>query len=120
MILDLGVVVDCFGQEIGIIRRRRGKYVNGRYSRVDDEQHLACLASVQRPRDEDREQLPENQRTEEAISIYTTMELKVGRVGEEHEPDQVCFNDAIYEVVSKRNWQHQGAYSRYIAVRVGQ
>lgn len=117
---DFSDVIGCFSQDIEIIRHPRGEYLNGRYRRQGSATVFKCRGSVQRPSDEERQELPENQRTQEAVSLYTVENLRAGNVSEDGEPDQICYQGRRFEVVRKRDWRQLGNYYRYLCVRVGQ
>lgn len=122
MFADFSDLIEECGRELELQRRRRKPKVNGRKRQPELEAPVCFVGSLQNPRDSELQELPENQRRESVRSLYTTLDLCLGGVGEDFESDQIRdpVDDVVYEVYAIRPWGAEGNFNRYLVRRVGQ
>lgn len=116
-----GVIAMC-ARELELIRQPRVATVQGRKRAIDEMPSQCITGSLQNPRDQELEELPELQRRDGVRSLYTTCKLKMGEVDDEYETDQILdpVTGILYEVAAERDWFAEGGYYRYILQKVGQ
>ena len=66
------------------------------------------------------ERLPENERTREAITIFTRYALRGSFVNTQQPADEVIWESRRYTVRLVEPWEQQARYARAIAVRVSE
>jgi hypothetical protein len=64
--------------------------------------------------------LPENERTKEAITVYTLAALCTSDVASSDESDRVTWHGRQYKVIQVEDWVSQTGYARAIATRIGE
>lgn len=122
MLTDFGPeIADC-GRELLLIRRPRAKLVRGRKRAQPELSGVPFVGSLQNPRDQDLQELPEGQRRDGVRSLYTAHRLVMGEVGDDYETDQIHdpVGDLRYEVFADRDWCAEGRFYRYLLRKVGQ
>lgn len=65
------------------------------------------------------EKLPENERTKEAITVYTRNPLLTSDVSSQGKADQIVWNGRTYEVQVVGDWSVQAQYAFAVATRIG-
>ncbi len=75
-------------------------------------------AVVQPSSPKEMEKLPENERTKEAITVYTRNALLTSDVSSQGKADQIIWGGRTYEVRLAGDWTAQAQYARAIATRV--
>lgn len=122
---DLGVCIvgELGGFEAITVRRRpagaydttpgAGKFVRGA------ETSTATSAVVQPSTPKEVEKLPENERTKEAITLYTIDALVASDVSAQRSADLIDWQGRTYEVQRVEDWTSQAKYALAIATRVG-
>jgi len=120
-IADIGTpILACLGA-VGAITVRSfpaGAYVAGYWSQgapVD----TATTAVVQPSTPKEVEQLPEEERTKEAITVYTRNPLKTSDVSSQDQSDVILWDGREWKVMISEDWTAQAMYSRSVATRVG-
>lgn len=68
---------------------------------------------------DETDQLPEGERRNEMIGIYTEEPLRAGDVATGQQADIVEWADRLWKVVLVEPWQTLGGFVRHIAVRLG-
>jgi hypothetical protein len=63
--------------------------------------------------------LPEGVRTDDAITIWSEVELHTAKDGV-READKVTARDEVWEVHSVRNWKREGGFFKSVCIKVGQ
>lgn len=63
--------------------------------------------------------LPENERTKEAITVFTRTALQASDVSAQLAADLIVWKSREYEVQIVEDWTTQAQYARAIATRVG-
>lgn len=63
--------------------------------------------------------LPDGERTSEAITIYTSEELRTTQAPDGATADRIVYQGETFEVVGVRRWT-QGNYTEAVATKVGQ
>lgn len=76
-------------------------------------------AAVQPSTPKEVEKLEENERTKEAITVYTSTPLQTSDVSSQGKADVVVWMNKSYEVKLTEDWSEQAGYSRSIATRLG-
>lgn len=118
MTARLANTVRRFSHCFTVIRRGGGEYVEGRW--VEGEpRRFETTGSIQPATTEEIQALPEGTRADGAQTIWTTCDLKIGGLRDQ-EPDHVLFKGIEYEVRAEADWQHHGAFRRYVAIKAGQ
>jgi hypothetical protein len=80
----------------------------------------ALVASVQRPTGRQLQLLPENQRTQEAIAVYTSTLLRTAKPASNLLADRIVYGGDVYEVQTLIDWVPAGNFCQALAVKVGQ
>lgn len=65
------------------------------------------------------EKLPENERTKEAITVFTRSALQTSDVNSQGKADQILWKGREYEVQIVGDWTTQAQYSFAIGTRIG-
>lgn len=95
-----------------------GSYVNGEW--VSGAASVSTLSAVVQPlRPREMFQLPEAERSEEAIAIFTLAALRTSTPAG-LEADRVTWAGRVWRVVLVEDWTAQAGYARAVAVRLGQ
>lgn len=81
---------------------------------------LTLDAVVQPAGPRETEQLPENERTKEALQVFTLEALQTSRVPGQIESDIVLFAGKRWKVMKVEDWTLQAGYARAICVREGE
>lgn len=103
---------------VSLRRRAAGSYVNGVY--VSGAETVTPMdAVVQHAQPKDLKQLPENERSSEAIVLFTVNRLQTGTPAT-FEADRIDWDGRRWKVVLVEDWTDQAVYARAIAVREGQ
>lgn len=63
------------------------------------------------------EKLPENERTKEAITVFTRNVLFTSDVSTQGKADEILWNGRTYEVRITEDWSAQAQYAKSIATR---
>lgn len=113
-------IISALGEvsAISVSRRAAGAYVNGSW--VQGAPTVIPMdAHVQPSSPKEVMQLPENERTSEAISIYTIEPLRTSDSSAQTESDVVTFAARQYKVMVVEDWSTQARYAKAIATRIG-
>lgn len=92
---------------------------DGRY-REGTPSTLSIRAVIQPVRGRDLLRLPEGQRTEEMIAIYTETELQTASAPGGGTADVVSYRGKSYQVQTVEAWNELGNFYKAIAAKVGQ
>ena len=65
------------------------------------------------------ERLPENERTKEAITVFTRNPLLTSDVSDQGKADHVTWNGRTYQVMLTADWSAQAQYARSVCTRIG-
>jgi hypothetical protein len=117
---DIGTAIIAALGASSVIQRTRyapgtrtaGVFVNGAPTTVSID------AVVQPVKPRELQQLPENERTEEAISIFSISTLQTSEPAFQ-QGDLITWAGRSYKVVLVEDWTAQANYSRSIATRKG-
>ena len=119
---DIGT---CILQELGakhaiLVRRFGGGAYDGtgRFS-GNASFDTPTTAVVQPSTPKEIQQLPENQRTKEAITVWTRNPLLTSDVAAKTKADHVLWLGKIYEVQVVADWSSQAQYAEAVATRIG-
>lgn len=117
---DLGT---CILQELGansaitVVRFGGGAWDStGRYT-GQSSMATPTAAVVQPSTPKEIEKLPENERTKEAITVFTRSPLQTSDVASQGKADQILWNGRTYEVFLVEDWSAQAQYAKAIATR---
>lgn len=88
------------------IRRRRGKWVGGRFVIQGDVEIIPARGCIQPQGAENMSQSPEGEKREGGIVIYTTTTIYLTE-GEEVS-DEVIWQGEKYKIMSVNRWQEHG------------
>lgn len=120
---DLGsVVLAAFGAASAVTLRR---YAAGSYDAATGQwtsgavTTSSVMAAVQPLGPRELELLPENERTIEAVGIYTRSALLTSNVLTGQQADEIVWDGKIHKVVRVEDWTRQARYARAFAVRLG-
>ena len=120
-IADIGTpILACLGA-LGAITVRSfpaGAYVSGYWSQGAPVE-TPPTAVVQPSTPKEVEQLPEEERTKEAITVYTRNPLKTSDVSSQDQSDVILWDGREWKVMISEDWTAQAMYSRSVATRVG-
>jgi hypothetical protein len=121
---DLGpVIISALGAPSAITVRR---YVPGAYDSATGlwvegtSSDTLTDAVVQPSGPREIAQLPENERTKEAITTFTIDSLKTSDVAGAEQSDEVIFQGKRYKVMISVDWEVQANFSRSICTRIGE
>lgn len=118
---DMGCVLSELGAPSAISVRRfaAGGYdATGRYqSPASALTPTRAVVNPATPRE--IEKLPENERTSESITVFTSALLQTSDVASQAKADQVVWAGKTYEVKRTQDWTRQAGYAWALAVRVG-
>lgn len=64
--------------------------------------------------------LPENERSKDAITVYTLLPLLMSNVSTGQQADQIVWQGRTYRVMISDDWSNQAQYCRAIATRIGE
>lgn len=101
-------------------RKLIGSYVDGRYVSNPNVEQFYIFASIQPTTPQDLFRLPEAERTEDSITIWTETELQMPDAPAGVEGDVLYFGTRIYQVQRIYEWAASGGYQKSIAKKVGQ
>ena len=120
-VMDLSSVVTSLASHVSLAVKRAaaGTYVNGRYVEGAPAA-LTIVASVQPLSGEDLQELPEAERTSDAIEIFSVVELFATNLATNKLGDLVTYQGRDYRVTNAENWNSNGSYWRSLATRIGQ
>ena len=114
----LAQTVARFSHCFTVIRREPGEYIQGRYQQPEP-RRFEARGSIQPSTDDEIALLPEGTRSDGAVTIWTSCDLKIGSMRDQ-EPDHVEFKGVEYEVRAEADWFHHGDFRRYVAGKAGQ
>ena len=117
-VVDVSEALRGITESVSVTRIAAGSRTLGRWT--DGSTSVITIdACVQPATDEDMQRLPEGQRIEETISIFTTTELKTVSVDGQTPADRVSYDGEVYEVQSVTPWSEVGGYYHVLAKRHG-
>lgn len=115
---DLGSqILAVFGSTVTLERRAAGAFVNGTWV-AGSLTTSSISAAVQPAGVRDLLKLPEGERTEETIAIFTIAPLIVSEVAGAQEGDRIIYQGRTYRVRAIDDWSPHANYVRAIATRV--
>lgn len=118
---NLGPIIIAALGEVSVIsvsRRAVGSYVNGSWVRgAPTVTNYDAVVQPSSPRE--LQQLQENERTTEAITLYTLTPLQTSDVSSSVESDIVTWAGRTWRVRLVEDWLVQAQYARAIAIREG-
>ncbi len=119
--MSLQHVLDTFAVPYDIIRRGPISRVNGRVESAGPDTNLTGNGSFQPATAKDLQRLPEGERNEAVVALYTDDELVTGDVPGTR-PDHVIpggkvFAGVTFEIQSLEPWPR---HNKYLATKVGQ
>jgi len=100
-------------QQPGFYDLNTGLWIEGSTSQTSIE------AVVQPAGPEDLAQLPQNERTNEMLIVFTRNPLNLSSITESGTSDTVTWKGIEYKIVAVENWDTQAQYSKHTAVRLG-
>lgn len=107
------------GSEAFIVERRdAGQIINGRHVRAEP-RGFSTSGAIQNSDADTIAMLPEGVGSDDAITIWTTTELRTAKEAV-HEADKVSVRDDVWEVHAARNLQREGNFWRCVCIKVGQ
>lgn len=104
---------------ISVTRRAAGAYGTDGVFVPGASSVLPMTAHVQPAPSKDVQQLPENERSKEAIAVYTRDALVASDVASAVPSDEVSWAGRSYKVVRVDDWTAQARYARAICTRMG-
>ncbi len=119
--MSLQNVLTSFAVDFDIIRSPAIARVAGRVVDAGDPEKLKGRGSIQSATARDLQRLPEGQRTNAAVAIFTDCELLTGDVPDTR-PDRVIpcgkvYKGICFEIQSAEPWP---THNKYLAIKVGQ
>lgn len=118
--LDLSSALSAFVEEVTITREEPGAYDSeGRWS-PGAISTFDIDAAVQPVSGKELEILFSGTEVRETIKLYTTDELRASDAPLNTTPDKILWQTRQYEVKQVDDWASNGAYRKYLAVRVQQ
>lgn len=118
--IDLrGVIARLGGTSLTVVRRPPGYWSGGIYMLTDPVSVMVGTCSVQ-PGVERGVRLPEGVRTEDTITVYSSLELKSADDPEGYMADRLVHRGRTFEVFELRNWTSggQGLFFKAFCARV--
>lgn len=118
-----GPIIGCLGGVDAITVRT---YPAGSYSASTGKwtqgtpTDTATDAVVQPSTPKEIEQLPENERTKEAITVFTDLALKTSDVDTSGESDVILWGGRQWKVMISEDWNVQAGYARAVCTRIGE
>lgn len=111
--------INMFVKNVVVTRYAGGVLVNGFWT-DSVASTFTMTASIQPARAEELVDLPQGERTNEHVKIYTESELNPADETSQTQGDRVAWNGHDYEVQKKSPWQMGGCLNhyKYIAARV--
>lgn len=114
-----GPILAAFGGNVTLQRHAAGTRVNGDW--VPGALTSSTLsAAVQPAGPRDLLKLPEGERTEEAIVLFTQQALIASEVPGQLESDRIVYAGRTYRVRAVEDWTAQAQYAYAIATRVSE
>ncbi len=80
----------------------------------------AIVACVQRPSGRQLQLLPEGQRADESLIVYTATSCRTADVASQLLADHILFESVAYEVQAVSDWQPHGNFYQLVCRKVGQ
>ncbi len=117
-IVDVSAALKGLTETVPVARTAAGTITLGRVT-AGASSALSISASVQPATPEDMKRLPEGQRIDETIKLYTTTELKTVDVDAQTAADRITYDGQVYEVQQVTPWSEVGGYWRVFAKRTG-
>lgn len=118
MLHDLGDTVLACSLDLEVTRFLPTPVIAGRKQGEPRCEVFHIQASVQPTKTKDLQLLPEGQRSEGAIDIFSTERLFTARLSETRTADNVLYNGVRYEVQVVEDWFDLGGYFRSMATRL--
>lgn len=120
---DIGTcVLEALGAHSAILVRRFGggswDAATGRYT-GSVSADVPTDAAVQPSTPKEIEKLPENERTKQAITVYTRARLMTSDISDQDKADQISYAGELWEVQVSEDWTRQAQYALAIATRMG-
>jgi len=103
---------------VTVKRRAVGSWADGIFTR-GAETLISMEAIVQPSGKKQLDKLPENERTRDAINVWTRAKLLISSVEDQQAADVVTWNGKDYEVLAVEDWTEQAQYCLSICARVG-
>lgn len=97
-------LISHFGSTYTVKRFAPGEYIDGHYM-PGEESIFEIVASVQPLSPYEILQLPEGQRTKEAVKIYTTAGLRQTIESQKVKGDRISYKGRLYEVQKVSTWE---------------
>lgn len=97
-------LISHFGATFTVKRYAAGEYIDGHYM-PGAESLIEIIASIQPASPYEILQLPEGQRTKEAIKVYTTTGLRQTIEAQEVKGDRIAYKGRLYEVQKVSTWE---------------
>jgi len=97
-------LISHFGSTCSVKRFAPGEYIDGHYI-AGAESTFEIVASIQPLGAYEMLQLPEGQRTKEAVKIYTTSPLRQTIESQQVKGDRVAYKSRLYEVQKVSTWE---------------
>lgn len=119
--MSLSSVLASFAVPFDIVRRPPIARAAGRVTDAGEPQKLKGEGSFQPITGQDLQRLPEGQRADATIALFTDSELLTGKVPGTR-PDHVIPRGKVYEGVlfEVQSWQPWPNHHRYLLIKVGQ
>ena len=109
-----GLAVDAMARPATLIRRAPGSHVNGRWQ-AGAETSTAIRAVIQDPKEADIRQLPEGERTEAFVAIWSRSELRTSDETAKTEADRVVSEHGDTYKITRVSDRAEGGFHRAIA-----
>jgi hypothetical protein len=120
--VDLGTpIIAALGATSALTLRRFGLGAyNAQGTWVPTAPTLSTIDAVVQPSSPRQlEQVPENERTSEGITVFTRSKLLTADVQTGQQADELVWSGRTWKVVLVEDWTAQAKYARSIAVRLG-
>lgn len=118
MLLDLSDAVLSMSVQCTVTRFLPTPVVAGRKQGEPRKETFDILASVQPVNTKQLQLLPEGQRSEGAVVVYSVERLCTAAISKVKVADLVTYEGVDYEVQTFQDWMELGGYYFYIATRL--
>lgn len=114
-LVDLSGAIDVNKSGTYTVTRYDGTEYDGGRELEPGTSTLEITASVQPATGQDLKRLPEGQRDEEALMLFTAVELRGGSGG--RRPDTVLIDGGTFQVANVQRWQPLGNFYEVLLTR---
>jgi len=115
---DLSDAVLACSTPVQVSRHLPTPMVNGRKQGRPICHEFRILAAVMPMKQKDLQRLPEGQRTEGGVDVFSKEPLQTARVNECRVADRICYRGVNYQVELVDDWFEQGGFYQALCVRL--